>query len=352
MRGIIASATRPLVVRPSVGDRCETVIWRFPSLVRHRTLRNGMLALAMAIGVFALVLRDRGSVTVPRVVSQRPVMVSVKLVASDVPVVPVAVVSPRVVQKPADLKSLHAHWDNDRHCFYAKLALKILTQLVDECSRRDGHQSQRAADCGISKIEANQLKLGEVRNSMSDCGSDHDIIQRYFLETRDAARLGDQDAQLCYLTSFFSDGTADSESLYTDADRTEYQAVAPAYVDAAILRGDWRIVTLLSTNVQGFPPSGLSGYLPHSGEFDQAYKMKILLRLGAIEPYTKSLDRSISAETEEVEQGNVQGVTVASLGIAQASAQDMYIKYFSASSRLTGPAAPCDDNSRKEISLW
>ena len=79
---------------------------------------------------------------------------------------------------------------------------------------------------------------------------------RYFKATKEAAERGNADAQLCYLQGdFFS---PEGAQIFTDAEIEEYREVAPKYVDAALKRGDWRIVYLLNT--QHFHPG--SGTAP------------------------------------------------------------------------------------------
>ncbi|MGH8239000.1 MAG: hypothetical protein ACREXP_18540 [Steroidobacteraceae bacterium] len=107
---------------------------------------------------------------------------------------------------------------------------------------------------------------------------------RYFAATKQAAKSGNADAQLCYLRGdFFS---PEGAQIFTDAEIEEHKQVAPKYVDAALKRGDWRIVHLLSTRHvhQGSGPLNL---LEGIGDRDTHYKMTKLLRLGASGSYAK-----------------------------------------------------------------
>jgi hypothetical protein len=63
----------------------------------------------------------------------------------------------------------------------------------------------------------------------------------------------------------------------------------PRYVDAALKRGDWRVVELLNTR-HFHPGSGPLRLLEGVGDHDTQYKMTKLLRLGASGSYAKSLD--------------------------------------------------------------
>jgi hypothetical protein len=125
----------------------------------------------------------------------------------------------------------------------------------------------------------------------SGCGDTADVEIRYFEATQQAAMAGDADAQLCYLQGNFV--AHDGQSLFTEADVEEYRRVAPQFVDAALRRGDWRIVQLM-TKRSFHPGAGPITQIPDIGEKETIYKMTKLLRLGASGRYATSLDRQLS----------------------------------------------------------
>ena len=120
----------------------------------------------------------------------------------------------------------------------------------------------------------------------SDC-DEADLGTRDFEATKQAAKRGDVDAQVCYVKG---DGVRpDGKQIFTDAEIEQYKKDAPRYVDAALKRGDWRVVELL--NKRHFHPgSGPLDLLEGVGDRDTQYKMTRLLRLGASGSYAEFLD--------------------------------------------------------------
>jgi hypothetical protein len=123
------------------------------------------------------------------------------------------------------------------------------------------------------------------------CGDTTDVETRYFQATKQAAQAGDPDAQMCYLQGEF--GTSSGESLLGDSDVEEYKHAAPAYVDSALRRGDWRVVKLL-TKRSFHPGSGPVTQIDKIGEPETVYKMTKLLRLGATGKYARALDGDLN----------------------------------------------------------
>jgi hypothetical protein len=138
----------------------------------------------------------------------------------------------------------------------------------------------------------NRKAAAEAALKGSGCGETSDMERRLFEATKEAAQAGDADAQMCYLQANFVADTG--ESLFTDADVEEYRRVAPQYVEAALRRGDWRIVELM-TKRSFHPGAGPVTQLPDIGEKETIYKMTRLLRLGASGFYAKRLDMELKA---------------------------------------------------------
>lgn len=89
-----------------------------------------------------------------------------------------------------------------------------------------------------------QSRIAAAETVLSHCDQ-ADLGTRYFEATKQAAKRGDVDAQLCYLRGdFFS---PEGKQIFTDAENEQYKKDAPRYVDAALKRGDWRVVELLNT---------------------------------------------------------------------------------------------------------
>jgi hypothetical protein len=137
----------------------------------------------------------------------------------------------------------------------------------------------------------NRKAAAEAALKGSGCGDTTDVENRYFEATKQAARAGDTDAQLCYLQANFVADTG--EPLFTDEDVEEYRRVAPQLVDAAFRRGDWRIVQLM-TKRSFHPGAGPITQIPGIGKPETIYKMMKLLRLGASGAYAKRLDGQLN----------------------------------------------------------
>jgi hypothetical protein len=136
----------------------------------------------------------------------------------------------------------------------------------------------------------NRKAAAEAALKGSGCGDTTDVENRYFEATKQAARAGDADAQMCYLQANFVADTG--EPLFTDADVEEYRRVARQFVDAAFRRGDWRIVQLM-TKRSFHPGAGPVTQIPDIGKPETIYKMTKLLRLGASGGYASRLDRQL-----------------------------------------------------------
>ena len=136
----------------------------------------------------------------------------------------------------------------------------------------------------------NRKAAAEAALKDAGCGDMSDVRTRYFEATKQAARAGDADAQMCYLQGEF--GTAGGQPLFTAAEVEGYARIAPQYVDAALRRGDWRIVDLM-TKASFHPGVEPIRQIPDIGKPETIYKMTKLLRLGANGFYAKSLDSDL-----------------------------------------------------------
>lgn len=130
-----------------------------------------------------------------------------------------------------------------RQCVYASRELAAAKYIAD-CRFYEGKPQYQDAYARCLNGWMNvKNRIAAAESAVSGCNLS-DIERRYFEATREAAKKGDDDAQLCYLQAALGP--------FTDADTEEYKKVAPGYVDAAFKRGDWRIVHLL--NMRHFHP--------------------------------------------------------------------------------------------------
>lgn len=220
------------------------------------------------------------------------------------------------------------------------LTLGDIKRMQRDCDRlADNPTLQRAYTECLKDRDGLQPMLDSAQRSLAKwgCGDERDLFPKYYESTKDAAKSGNTDAQLCYLQSNFLD--LNGKAPYTQADGAEYQASAPKYIEAAFSRGDWRIVQLLSSDHHG-GIIGLALYIPNIGTPDTVYKMTRLLRLGANGEYAEQLDSMLDTlvrpdghENPELPQARVADL--------DAWAQKTFSQYFAGAPGLTKPPFPC-----------
>jgi hypothetical protein len=219
------------------------------------------------------------------------------------------------------------------------LGIIISAKSRVDCSWYNGKpQFERAYATCLERSVDEQDAIGAARKAMAGCPNDEDTLMReYFNATKAAARMGDLDAQLCYLASDLVD--SHKKSLYTKEDVADYQAIAPVYVADALKRGDWRIVALLSKRFID-RPSGFMLYLG-VGQAETIYKMDKLLRLGATGSYASFLDDELSVYASP--DGSARGVDLTQDKLASADewAERTYTQYFASGESLTEPPKVC-----------
>jgi hypothetical protein len=221
-------------------------------------------------------------------------------------------------------------------CIYASRELVAAKQLVD-CRFYEGKPQYQAAlaECLNGPMDArNRITVAE--RALSRCNQT-DLGQRYFAATKAAAKNGNVDAQLCYLQGEFF--RPEGVEIFTAMEIEEYKEVAPAYVDAALKRGDWRIVHLLNTR-HFHPGMGPLHLLDKIGQRDTQYKMTKLLRLGASGSYAKFMDSRL--------QGMMHPDLIPSAALppevvreGDAWAQQTYADYFAGVPGLTEAPVIC-----------
>lgn len=226
-----------------------------------------------------------------------------------------------------------------RLCAHASRELAV-TNFLSDCKAFEGRADFQGlyAQClnGWMNVP-NRKAAAEASLRDAGCGDTTDVDARYFEATRQAAREGDADAQMCYLQGEF--GTSSGESLFTDADLEEYGRVAPQYVDAALRRGDWRIVELM-TKDDFHPGVEPIRQIPDIGKPETIYKMRQLLRLGASGTYAQSLQRELDGmiHPDLVPEAALPAEVVKR---GDAWARQNYNEYFSGVEGLTGRPTVC-----------
>ena len=226
-----------------------------------------------------------------------------------------------------------------RLCAYASRELAVTNSLSD-CKEYEGRTDFQDlyAKCLNGWMNVPNRKVAaEAALKYAGCGDTTDVATRYFEATKQAARAGHADAQMCYLQGEF--GTSNGKPILTDAEVEDYGHVAPQYVDAALQRGDWRIVELMTKD--SFHP-GIEPIrqIPSIGKPETIYKMRKLLRLGASGPYAKSLDSDLEGMIHpDVNPEAALPADVVKKG--DAWAQQTFNEYFSGVAGLTERPTVC-----------
>ena len=128
--------------------------------------------------------------------------------------------------------------------------------------------------------------------------------QKNFEYTSRAAALGDVDAQLCYVNADFK-----LPRPWTAQEHTDYADRAPQYVEAALSRGDWRVVEILRVASRGVAEERGLVYQLTTGDQLAIYRMNRLLRMGAVDDYARYLDNLLERpvfphDEEEIAQAD------------------------------------------------
>lgn len=154
--------------------------------------------------------------------------------------------------------------------------------------------------------------------------------------TTAAAKAGDLDAQMCYLTQ--AAGDRESGFRLTDAEIAEYQTLGARYVDAAFKRGDWRVVELLGYHVVDWV--GPFFYLEQWRDPAREYKAHQLLLLGAGGANSQGTDNWL-AVLRMLESNNNSKLSAQEMQDSDAWAQETYDKYFISQPRLLEEPRVC-----------
>lgn len=214
----------------------------------------------------------------------------------------------------------------------------LQTQMNDDSKHLDP-QSKKARD---SELNA---KIDAVR----EFGRTHcETLPRAELNAlassaaKNAAALGDVDAQLCVIEQRFLEGRAPA---LTADERVHGWTRIAQYSDSAFERGDWRIVWLMAArtisigNGQIYPMSGRP-----PGDPESYLRALQLLRLGADGAYALELDGKITefvTITNPEMRSEGTGLSDDALADAKRWASEQFASNFSTSPRLTATPVPC-----------
>lgn len=223
-----------------------------------------------------------------------------------------------------------------RECVYASREL-ITAKHLSDCRAYENKPEFEItlAECMNERANA-QKRITAAEAVLSHCDQ-ADLGSRYFSATKQAAMRGDVDAQLCYLQGdFFS---PEGVQIFTEAENEQYKKEAPRYVDAAMKRGDWRVVDLLNTR-RFHPGSGPLRLLEGVGDRGTQYKMTKLLRLGASGSYANFLEGRLK-DMVHPDLNPSAALPAQSVREGDAWAQQTYNEYFAGVPGLTEAPVVC-----------
>ena len=179
------------------------------------------------------------------------------------------------------LAQAHQEFGQGAKCYYAQIRASSSKSVADSCRASAAKQG----DATAKSCERIEKDLDEAASDLQNC-SDAAATPRHFYEvTKAAAAAGDPDAQACYIQGQFRSGG--QQMPFTQQDVEDYLHNAPPYINAALARGDWRVVALLARH--GATDEWNPLKLITKDDAYQAYLMNRLLQLGAEGAYAQML---------------------------------------------------------------
>lgn len=187
---------------------------------------------------------------------------------------------------------------------------------MDDICRRNIKQAER------------QIQVQTAR--LAGCSTVPAVLEKaYFDSVSRAAELGNSDAQVCYVQGDF----------YNEMGRQEleqYKDNARNYIQLGLVRGDWRIVSLLATH--HVDHIGRLGELELDNPYD-VLRMNRLLRDGATGEYAQQLDWNA--------QDSAVSLSKTQIDSAIAWARQEYEQYF-----RNSPILHSDPEDCQEVELY
>lgn len=216
-----------------------------------------------------------------------------------------------------------------RSCHWTAANSKQWSLQLKICRSSDASDSAFSESC---KERARGLdeKIAQADKEMALCSPvPAEIEENYYRSTVEAAKAGYPDAQLCYLDSDFY-----LNRPFSQEDVRYYHSVDADYVNAAIDRGDWRIVALMARKYRDPAHHSTMRYELTGGSPYTIYQMNKLLSLGAEGDYkrvveTEANDQAAELTPQQIDEANTWVATV-------------YERHFASSPRLTNPPVPCE----------
>jgi hypothetical protein len=220
-------------------------------------------------------------------------------------------------------------------CHAASARIRNIKKMEDACNQALTYGPDKVCEKNIQELNE---KLQEIQAQFVNCNPVPAELERLYYESvMQAAKLGDSDAQVCYIKGSF-------QTVLNEEDLQRYRLDAASYANNGLMRGDWRVVKLLGTssNVLGHAGTGLLSSLP-IGNPIEVYRMNRLLHLGATGEYASLLDTyakdsSVKLSPEQIAK-------------AENWAQQEYNNYFKNSANLSSAPEVCSDMTNLNINV-
>ncbi len=200
-----------------------------------------------------------------------------------------------------------------------------------------GFDQQRDA---TAKIDA----INDFKRTYCDSLSPKQLSTLTRRAAKNAAKLGDVDAQLCVIEQRFLE-PRDTE--LTPDERAHGEIYLADYQERALDRGDWRIVSLMMARTVSLGHGPIYARVGVSPIDPVTYFRSLqLLRLGAVGDYATSLDDQISAfvaTTNPQLMAEDHGLSDQDIADAIAWAHAEFQSHFSDSPKLSQPPVACGD---------
>jgi len=208
-------------------------------------------------------------------------------------------------------------------CAFAAQSIATMRRMLDSCSVSPTSVDWSDAHKELCPEVGQQFprKIAAVERVLAQCPYEvDDFGEQFFRHTQASAAAGDLEAQLCYVQNDF-----ELNRPRTPEENQLFERDAPAYVESALRRGDWRIVEILFWKRGRHTNEALLPDSITTNDGDSARKYARLMRRGAgSDSFRQLMDMESRASSS----------TKGELAELDAWAERMYQMYFSKSPLL------------------
>lgn len=216
-------------------------------------------------------------------------------------------------------------------CAFAAQSIATMRRMLDSCSisPSSSEWSDAHQELCPKVVQTFPTKIATVEQVLAQCPYElDDFGEQLFRQTQAAAAAGDLEAQLCYVQNDF-----ELNRLRTPEENRLFERDAPAYVENALRRGDWRIIQILFWKRGRHTNEALLPDSITTNDGDSARKYARLMRRGAgSESFRRLMDMESRASSS----------TKGELADLDAWAERIYQMYFAKSPLLHETPSMCD----------